>query len=157
MLNSTLDTFGTNQDDIEKSIIIELQNILKWLDVNKLCLNVSKFMLFHMPQKVIPCLSFSINGLQIENVYNFNFLGLTINCHLDWKPHLNSIGIKMARVIGLLRKLKYIEYLLPFILLCMYNLLIARQQLLVRFVDVSTTFGIALMKCFLYLTEFKYG
>ena len=22
----------------------------------------SKFMLFHMPQKVIPCLSFSING-----------------------------------------------------------------------------------------------
>ena len=53
-----------------------------------------------MPQKVIPC-------LQIENVYNFNFLGLTINCHLDWKPHLNSIGIKIARVIGLLRKLKY--------------------------------------------------
>ena len=77
--------------------------------MNKLCLNVSKskFMLFHMPQKVIPCLSFSINGLQIENVYNFNFLGLTINCHLDWKPHLNSIGIKIARVIGLLRKLKY--------------------------------------------------
>ena len=36
---------------------------------------------------------FSIYGLQIENVYNFNFLGLTINCHLDWKPHLNSIGI----------------------------------------------------------------
>ena len=28
---------------------------------------------------------------------------------------------------------------------------------LVRFVDVSTTFVIALMKCFLYLTEFKYG
>ena len=68
-LNSILDTCGTNQVDIEKSIIIELQNILKWLDVNKLCLNVSKskFMLFHMPQKVIPCLSFIINGLQIEN------------------------------------------------------------------------------------------
>ena len=51
-LNSTLDTFGTNQVEIDKSIIIELQNILKWLDVNKLCLNVSKskFRLFHMPQ-----------------------------------------------------------------------------------------------------------
>ena len=47
-LNSTLDNFSTNPDDIKKSIIIELQNILKWLDVNKLCLNVSKskFMLF---------------------------------------------------------------------------------------------------------------
>ena len=100
-LNSTLDNFGTNPVDIEKSIIIELQNILKWLDVYKLCLNVSKsnFMLFHMPHKVISCLSFSINGLQIDNVYNLNFLDLSINCHLDWRPHLNSIGIKIARVI----------------------------------------------------------
>ena len=57
--------------------------------------------------KLTPCLSFSINGLQIENDYNLNFLGLTINCHLDWEPHLNSIEIKIARVIGLLRKLKY--------------------------------------------------
>ena len=92
-LNSTLDNFGTNPVDIEKSIIIELQNILKWLDVNKSCLNVSKskFMLFYMTQKVIPCLSFSINGLQIENAYNFNFIGLIINYHLDWKSHLYLI------------------------------------------------------------------
>ena len=75
-----------------------------------------------MPQKVIPCLSFSINALQIENIHNFNFLGLTINCHLDWKPHLNSIGIKIARVIGLLRKLKY---MLPTqVLRSIYNSLI---------------------------------
>ena len=100
-LNSTLDNFGTNPVVIQKSIIFELQNILKWLDVNKLCLNVSKskFMLFHMPQNVVPCLSFSLNGLEIKHVYNFNFLGLNINCHLDWKPHSNLIGIKVARVI----------------------------------------------------------
>ena len=62
------------------------------------------------------------NGLQIENVHNFNFLGLTINCHLDWKPHLNSIGIKIARVIGMLRKLKY---MLPTqVLRSIYNSLI---------------------------------
>ena len=40
---------------------------------------------------------------------------------------------------------------------CMHNLLIARQQLLVRFVDVFTPLIIALVKCFLYLTELKYG
>ena len=60
-----------------------------------------------MPQKVVPCLFFSLNGLESEHVYNFNFLGLIINCHLDWKPHLNSIGIKVAKVSWLLRKLKY--------------------------------------------------
>ena len=52
-LNSTLDCFGKNTDEIENSITYELQNVFKWFDVNKLCLNVSKskFMLFHMPQK----------------------------------------------------------------------------------------------------------
>ena len=47
-----------------------------------------------MPQKVVSCLFFSLNGLEIEHVDNFNFLGLNKNCHLDWKPHLNLIGIK---------------------------------------------------------------
>ena len=46
-------------------------------------------MLFHMPQKVIPYLSFIINGLQIENVYNFNFYGLTTNFHLETSFKLN--------------------------------------------------------------------
>ena len=52
-LNSTLDCFGKNTDEIENSIIYELQKVFKWFDVNKLCLHVSKskFMLFHMPQK----------------------------------------------------------------------------------------------------------
>ena len=76
-LNFTLDNFGTNTVDIQNSITSELLNILKWLNVNYLCLNVlmSKFMLFHTPQKVIPCLLFCFNGLGIAHVYNFNFIG----------------------------------------------------------------------------------
>ena len=52
-LNSTLDSFGQDAVEIQNTIVSELQNIFKWLDVNRLCLNVtkSKFMLFHMPQK----------------------------------------------------------------------------------------------------------
>ena len=50
-LNSTLDLHGTTTDEIESSIVNELQKIFKWLDVNRLCVNVakSKFMLFYMP------------------------------------------------------------------------------------------------------------
>ena len=53
-LNSTLDCFGKNTDEIENSITYELQKVPKWFDVNTLCLNVSKskFMLFHMPKKI---------------------------------------------------------------------------------------------------------
>ena len=71
-LNSTLDCFGKNTDEIENSITYELQKVFKWFDVNKLCLNVSKskLMLFHMPQKNIPQLSFNINGLNIYGICN---------------------------------------------------------------------------------------
>ena len=103
-LNSTLDCFGKNTDEIENSITYELQKVFKWFDVNKLCLNVSKskFMLFHMPQKNIPQLSFNINGLNMEYVTEFNFLGLILDSNLNWKAHTNFISVKIARVIGLL-------------------------------------------------------
>ena len=41
-LNSTLDCFGNGEDEIQISITTELQNLFKWLDVNKLCLNTAK-------------------------------------------------------------------------------------------------------------------
>ena len=109
-LNSTLDCHGTTTDEIESSIVNELQKIFKWLDVNRLCLNVakSKFMLFHMPQKIIPNLTFDFNGVHIEQVNEFNFLGLLIDCNLNWKAHIHMVSTKISRVIGLLRKLKYI-------------------------------------------------
>ena len=109
-LNSTLDSFGNDTEEIQNSIVRELKNIFKWLDVNKLCLNVtkSKFMIFQMPQKKVPQLSFDIDGLQIDQVYEFNFLGLIIDANLNWKAHLNAIGTKVSRIIGLLPKLKYV-------------------------------------------------
>ena len=73
-LNSTLERFGRTTDEIQSSIIIELQKICKWLDLNKLSLNVtkSKFMLFHMPQRVAPLLHFDLNESPIEYVLLYN-------------------------------------------------------------------------------------
>ena len=50
-LTSTLDSFGNDTDEIQNSTLSELKRIFKWLDVNKLCLNLSKakFMFFQMP------------------------------------------------------------------------------------------------------------
>ena len=109
-LNATVESFGETAADIQLSISNELQKICKWLDLNKLHLNVakSKFMLFHMPQKVIPQLHFSLNGSPIDYVTEFIFLGLTLDCNLNFKSHLKTIGTKISRVIGLLHKLKYI-------------------------------------------------
>ena len=75
-LNSTLDCHGTTTDEIESFIVNELQKIFRWLDVNRLCLNVAKlkFMLFHMPQKIILNLTLDLTGVHIEQVNEFNFL-----------------------------------------------------------------------------------
>ena len=94
------------------------------LDLNKLCLNItkSKFMLFHMPQRITPQLHLNIKGSPIENVNEFNFLGLTLDCNLNFKPHTKIIAAKISRVIGVLHKLKYI--LPAYLLRMIYNSLI---------------------------------
>ena len=72
-LNATVESFGEPAADIQPLIRNELQKICKWLDLNKLHLNVpkSKFMLFHMPQKVIPQLQFYLNGSPIDYATEF--------------------------------------------------------------------------------------
>ena len=94
------------------------------LDVNRLCLNVakSKCMLFYMLQKIIPNITFDFNGVHIGQVNEFIFWGLLIDCNLNWKAHLHMVSTKISRVIGLLRKLKYI--LPSYILHTIYNSLI---------------------------------
>ena len=74
-LNATVESVGETAADIQLSIRNELQKICKWLDLNKLRLNVakSKSILFHMPQKTIPQLHFYLNGSPIDYVTECNF------------------------------------------------------------------------------------
>ena len=83
-MNSTLQSFGDTADEIQLSNLNELQKVCKWLDLNQLCLNVakSKFMLFHMPQNVIPNLLFDLNRSPIEYVHAFNIL---VTHNPNWK------------------------------------------------------------------------
>ena len=60
-----------------------------------------------MPQKSVPHLLFSIDTMHIEQVTEYNFLGLTIDFNLNWIAHLSAIGTQISRVIGLVYKLKY--------------------------------------------------
>ena len=69
-------------------------------------LTKSKFMLFHMPQRITPQLHLNIKGSPIENVNEFNFLGLTLDCNLNFKPHTKITAAKISRVIGVLHKVK---------------------------------------------------
>ena len=123
-LNSTIDSFGQEIDTIQRNISKGLQNLCKWLDSNRLRLNIakSKFMLFHMPQKIVPKLQFKLYGSLIEQVKEFIFLGLIFDSNLNWKAHLTGVANKVSRIIGLLHKLKY--FFPSYILIMIYNSLI---------------------------------
>ena len=95
---------------VSKQINIELTNIQEWLNINKLSLNVrkTKYMIFHHYQRNITNISptLNINCEPIERVTEFNFLGLTIDEHLSWKPHMQKISNKIARTLGIMCRLK---------------------------------------------------
>ena len=63
-LDATVESLGETAADIQLSIRNQLNKICKWLDLNRLRLNVvkSKFMLLHMPQKIISQLHFYLDG-----------------------------------------------------------------------------------------------
>ena len=72
-----------------------------------------------MAKNVVPELSFTINDMVIDRVKESTFLGLMLDSNLNGNAQLNSIGSKIARVIGLLRTLKY---MFPKHILCsIYN------------------------------------
>ena len=91
-------------------INLELSKVNDWLCVNKLSLNVkkTKFMIFHTPQQKIESFipELKIGDTKIEKVVNFNFLGLTLNENLSWKPHVDRIANKISKYIGILNRLK---------------------------------------------------
>ena len=63
----------------------DLQNIVEWLNVNKLSLNVKKtqFMVFFSSRKVVPVVSnLVINNSPITIIYTAKFLGVFIDDRL---------------------------------------------------------------------------
>ena len=78
-----------DQYNLQQDITKELENITLWLKRNKLSLNVqkTKLMVFHRKQMQIKELNIVINGITIERVKSFNFLGLIIDEGLSWKKH----------------------------------------------------------------------
>ena len=61
-------------------------------------------MIFHYHQRnmdhIVP--EIKINSERIKNVSEFHFLGLTIDEHLNWKPHIQKISNKKARTLGIM-------------------------------------------------------
>ena len=121
-LYCSIDKLATN--NINNVINEHLDKVNVWMNSNKLVLNSkkTKYMLFHKHNKTVPNLKLSINGLTIDQVTRFNFLGLHLNSQLTCHTHIEEISKKISRVTGKIYKMQNI---LPSkILLSLYNTLI---------------------------------
>ena len=47
-----------------------------------------------------------INGIPLERVQRSNFLGLSLNENMSWKPHTDLLSNKRAQCAGVLNTLK---------------------------------------------------
>ena len=103
----------------------QLHNVSTWLKANKLSINVkkTKLMIFRPRQKTLPITrQVIIENNVLEQADHTKFLGVYIDQHLTWKPHVNFIAAKISKSVGLLYKAKY--YLPSKSLLTLYYALI---------------------------------
>ena len=76
-----------NLECLELKLNEELDKLNQWLQLNRLSLNIDKtnFVIFHPPQRKIPSFNLKISGTPVEQKTCVKYLGLIIDCHLNWK------------------------------------------------------------------------
>ena len=111
-------------NDLNMTLNKELDSVRKWLQGNKLSLNVLKTQamvvgsrpnLEKISTKLVEPPSFSIGGSDVEMVGNVKYLGVQIDRHLAWDEHIQFVRSKVSRAIGFLQ---YAKKLLPQDTLC---------------------------------------
>ena len=89
---------------------MELNQVFKWFNTNKLSLNKdkTKYAFFHKAREKdnIPLKlpSLFINDNEIKQITSIKFLGVLIDEHLTWKKHITVIENKVSKNLGLLHR-----------------------------------------------------
>ena len=99
---------------LSEDINSDLKKLVTWLEGNKLSLNVAKThsMLISTKQKGSSlrsrneALELKIRDNELEVVQKTKYLGVQIDCSLDWKEQIKAVSTKVSRVIGFLRHAK---------------------------------------------------
>ena len=100
----------------------ELRHVKKWLDANKLALNVDKtnFVIFHSAQNYLnESINIKIGNQHVKQAKYVKFLGLLLDENLSWRYHLCELSKKLSRTCGIFFK---VRHLLPTnVLVSLYN------------------------------------
>ena len=117
-------TIDSHDTEFQKIINKELVKIAVWLKLNKLSLNVAKsnFVVFHRPKKKIFFPTIEIKDSKINCAKIVTFFGFKIIKNLTWNDHIEKVACKVAKVIGIIHRIKL--YVRKMILTQLYETLL---------------------------------
>ena len=133
--DTTISASGTSKQEIEVQLNDVLKVVNEWTVKNKLLMNLkkTKVMMIGTKQRCnnLPDtnLNVKLNNVTVECVNEAKCLGVTLDSHLTFNSHVNSIAKIVKQKIGVLRRLRnhfssrqlsslYWGYVLPHILYC---------------------------------------
>jgi hypothetical protein len=108
--DTLLSVSGASVQKCMEKLSRDLENLSKWLNFNKLKLNVSKTKYIIMTGRRSNIenglTSLIIDGEQIARVTTMKYLGVEIDERLDFKQHVNTTIKKMGKKVGFLGRIQ---------------------------------------------------
>ena len=103
---------GSDVDEINSCINLDLERIRVWLAAHKLTLNKTKteFLLIGSKQRLLHFTAnpiAAINQFPIKQVSTVKSLGVHIDENLTWECHINQLSKKIASGISAIKRIRY--------------------------------------------------
>ena len=96
--------FTPSHTNFLRKLNVDLKSLNHWLMANKISLNASKteLIVFREPNTPLPILNIKLNGVKLIPKTQIKYLGLVMDEHLTFKPHINILNAKLKRANNLL-------------------------------------------------------
>ena len=95
---------------MQKVVNRELKKVKKWLDANRLSLNISKtnYVIFHSQSKRInEFIRIKLGSKPLNRAEYIKYLGILVDSTLSWKPQITELSKKLARTTGMFFKIRH--------------------------------------------------
>jgi hypothetical protein len=92
-----------NVKEIQNSLLSDFLSVSKWMDTNRLILNVekTKSMIFGTRQRLRDkVFSVKSDHLEIDVVDQFKYLGVVLDQNLNWVSHASMVAVSVSKRLG---------------------------------------------------------
>ena len=122
---------GTEYSKLIKTLNNELENVTKWLNANRLTVNMKKthYMVFHRAKLKTTGQDVVMQNSALTCVTTTKFLGVIIDHKFKWNDHITYVKRKISKSIGILYKIRrflnmntliqmYHSFVFPYLIYC---------------------------------------